>query len=85
MIIIKIAILVIVLFLLAAPFLPLRWPLSFCYYRRTELERKRNLLNIIIITAVAVLGIILLPAIQNLAAWLGSLKPIAWLLSKIPT
>lgn len=84
MILIKILIIVIVLLMLAIPFLPIHWPFSFCYYRRTEREGKRNLLNIFIVLTAAVLGIVLLPSIRNFAVWLGALKPIAWMLRKIP-
>lgn len=84
MILLKILLLLLVLLLLALPFLPLRWIFSFSYYAIPNKTRRRTLLNIAVLAALALLCIVLMPLLRNLAVWFGNLKPIHWLLSKIP-
>ncbi len=84
MIIIKLAIILASLLLLAAPFLPIRWPLALYYYKGEERERKKNLVNLLAVCIAALAVIIFFPWIRNLAMWLGSLKPVAWVIDKIP-
>lgn len=86
MIFVKILIFLAVLLLLALPFLPLRrLPFTFCHYREEGKKQGKNYLNVLCVFIVEVVAIIFIPQLHDLAVWLGNLKPIAWLLSKIPT
>ena len=86
MIFVKILIFLAVLLLLALPFLPLRrLPFTFCHYREEGKKQGKNYLNVLCVFVVEVVAIIFIPQLHDLAVWLGNLKPIAWLLSKIPT
>ena len=84
MFLIKVLILLLVPILLILPFLPLRWIFSFSFYASPNVTRKRTLINIFVLAALALACAILMPTLRNLAVWIGNLKPIQWIISKIP-
>ena len=84
MILVKLLILLLVPVLLILPFLPIRWIFSFSYYAAPNVTRRRNLINILLMAALALACAILMPELRKLAVWVGSLKPVVWVLSRIP-
>lgn len=84
MTLIRLLILLLVPVLLALPFIPLRWVFSYSYYSTPNVSRRRTLINILVMVGLAVLCIIFMPKLRNFALWLGDLKLIRWIISKIP-
>ena len=85
MIIIKLMIILLVPVLLILPFLPIRWFFSYSYFASPTVSRKRTLFNILVLALLALACIIFMPLLRNLTLWIASLKPIRWVLSKIPS
>ena len=84
MTVVKLLILLLVPVLLVLPFLPIRWIFSFSYYSAPNISRRRTLINLLVLAALALLCAVLMPLLRNFALWLGALKPIRWIISKIP-
>ena len=74
----------IVLILLALPFLPIRLPFTFFWFNFPENKRPKNLIYIGSTLLVILVTVVLMPYILKLAAWVRQLGVVVWLLSLVP-
>lgn len=81
---IGILVMLIVLVLLALPFLPIHWPFSLCWFNFPEKKRPRNLIYIASTLLVILLTVVLMPHILRLAEWFRQLEFVVWLRSLVP-
>ena len=75
---------IIVLVLLALPFLPLKLPFTFFWYNFPEEKRPKNLIYIASTLLVVLATVLLMPYVIKLADWFADLELIRWLLSLVP-
>lgn len=81
----KVVILLVLLLVLAFPFLPLKLPFCLCFYNHAEEKRLKNLINLAISAAIAALVLLFAPYVVRAAKWFCELKWVAMLLNLIPS
>ena len=74
-----------VLVLLALPFLPIRLPFTLFWFNFPEEKRPRNIVYIISTLVVILVTILLMPYILQFAEWFRQLRFVVWLRSLVPT
>ena len=74
-----------VLVLLALPFLPIRLPFTLFWFNFPEEKRPRNIVYIISTLVVILVTILLMPYILEFAEWFRQLRFVVWLRSLVPT
>mgnify|MGYP003291991878 CR=1 FL=1 len=80
-----ILLILVTLFVLVLPFLPLRTPFALFWYNHPEEKRHKNVFFVAAMLGLVVLTITLMQPILSLIRWLGDLSLIRWVLSFIPT
>lgn len=80
-----ILLILVTLFVLVLPFLPLRTPFSLFWYNHPEDKRHKNIWYVAAMMGLVILTVALMQPILSLIRWLGDLSLIRWVLSFIPT
>lgn len=74
----------IVLVLLALPFLPIKMPFTFFWFNFPKEKRPKNLIYIISTLIVILLVVLLMPHVMAFAQWFRKLEFVQWVLSLVP-
>lgn len=80
----RILIMLVSLGLLALPFLPVRLPFTLCGMNFPEDRRHKNIIYILSTLVIALLAVILMPLILNLADWFAGLDLVNWVIDLVP-
>ena len=80
-----ILLILVTLFVLALPFLPLRTPFALFWYNHPEEKRHKNIFFVAAMLVLVILTVTLMQPLLTFIRWLGDLSFIRWVLSFIPT
>lgn len=81
----RIVIMLVSLLLLALPFLPVRLPFTLCGYNFPEDRRHKNIFYILSTLVIALMTVLLMPYILQLAEWFAQLDLVKWVISLVPS
>ncbi len=71
--------------LMALPFLPIRFPLTLCGYNFPEEQRHKNIIHVLTSLGLALITVLCMPLILNLADWIANLAWVKFVIDLIPS
>ena len=84
MLLLKVLLIIVILIVLAFPYLPLDLPFTISHYNYPPEERPKNLLNLFALLLLSLAVIAGMPLVLNLAGGFFALRPVAWFASLLP-